>query len=303
MGTNLSLIEEIDDLVNQQVKFTESINHHLYLDYIADYSREKLEGIHEETRKLAASLIEKLSSMSHGTQKFSSALDDCQQILENDPDIDTITDIVNSLVDEAASISENNSKMEDSLAEMSREVTDLKSEVETLSEKAVTDPLTGIANRRALEDVLENYCEVFESEGKIFSLLILDIDHFKQFNDTYGHCLGDKVLSYVAKKIKNSIKGDDFLARYGGEEFCILLPDTGYGGALSVADNVRRKVSEKNLTTGDNKKSVGKVTISIGVAVMNDKDSVDSLVERADKAMYQAKDYGRNRVVGERELE
>ena len=140
-------------------------------------------------------------------------------------------------------------------------------------------------------------------DNSAFSLLLIDIDHFKQFNATQGHAVGDKVLRYVAHILKGGIKGDDMVARYGGEEFVVLLPTTDYEDAIAVGTKLRERVASKNLIdSSDEQKSYGHVTISIGASVMCIKDDSDSVVKRADKALYLAKQVGRNRVCGEREL-
>ena len=120
-------------------------------------------------------------------------------------------------------------------------------------------------------------------------------DLFKGFNDTYGHLIGDKVLAFVAMSLKQGVKGGDFVARYGGEEFVILLPDTSLEDAVTLANNLRERISHKQLTVGKEKKQqLGKVTVSIGAACMQVGDDADTLLSRADEKLYEAKGSGRN---------
>jgi diguanylate cyclase len=132
--------------------------------------------------------------------------------------------------------------------------------------------------------------------------MIADIDHFKNFNDTYGHQTGDQVLRLVAMTLKSNIKGKDLAARYGGEEFVAVLPSTDLAGAVIVAENVRKAIQAKELLKRSTNEKLGRITASFGVAVFQQTDTAASLIERADRCLYGAKRAGRNRVVSEDEL-
>ena len=147
-----------------------------------------------------------------------------------------------------------------------------------------TDPLTGVSNRRALDESLENLFAMYHRYGTEFSVVIADIDHFKQINDELGHLTGDRILQQVARLLDNDARDTDLVARYGGEEFVLLLPKTQREGACIFADRVRATIDRET-----------KVTISIGVATSLDGDSAQSILARADKALYGAKVAGRNR--------
>jgi diguanylate cyclase len=161
--------------------------------------------------------------------------------------------------------------------------------------EAQLDPLTGLKNRRGFEEVTR---QLEEELGGLWgtALLMLDIDHFKVINDEHGHLLGDKVLSAVARVLESSIKGRDVAARLGGEEFGILLPGTGEEGAHVVARQICMTVAKGRIKHSDGKKVIGQVTLSIGVAVGREGESLEQLIGRADAALYTAKGKGRNRV-------
>jgi diguanylate cyclase len=141
-----------------------------------------------------------------------------------------------------------------------------------------------------------------EATSEPFSLLVCDIDHFKKFNDTHGHQTGDQVLRLVGSTIKASVSSKDLACRYGGEEFCVILPSTKVGRATDVANVIRQAVMGKELVKRSTGETLGRVTISIGVAELRAEDSVQSIIERADKCLYAAKDAGRNRVMSESEI-
>ena len=161
---------------------------------------------------------------------------------------------------------------------------------QALSEMATTDALTGVANRRAFDHRLQLELAVVERRGTPLSLLMLDVDHFKRINDTFGHEAGDKVLVAIAQLLNGCARVIDVVARVGGEEFAVILPDTDAGGAHEVGERMRIAVARSNWLGHP-------TTISIGAATLHDKEDAASLYARADAALYAAKTSGRDRVV------
>ena len=171
----------------------------------------------------------------------------------------------------------------------------------TLQRLATEDGLTGLANRRAFDEQLVTEISRSRREHMPLSLLLIDVDHFKPFNDLYGHVVGDECLREVGNLIRQiaTHRGSDFAARYGGEEFAVLLPNTPAGGALLVAERLRAAIQAADRTHEGSHH--GRLTVSIGVAELVAGDHTtgsDGLIEHADQALYRAKEQGRNRVVG-----
>lgn len=154
-----------------------------------------------------------------------------------------------------------------------RTVADLRQALDQHRSEALTDPLTGLYNRRAMDRCLDDMWA--EPEAGRLAMLVLDIDYFKRFNDTFGHASGDNVICWVAATLRRCIRAEDYAFRYGGEEFLVLLPNTALAGAVSVAESIRERVGTLHLSCPR------------------------SLFERADSALYQAKHGGRNRVMHE----
>jgi diguanylate cyclase len=178
-------------------------------------------------------------------------------------------------------------------------ITDLKTKLMQAEQIATRDALTGLANRRMFDSALLRAAQQAAVEKAPLSLLLLDIDHFKKFNDTYGHPLGDNVLRLVGRVLMDHIKGRDTAARYGGEEFAIILPGADINGGVTVGDQVRSILERRpimNRTTGQR---LGVVTCSVGVAQYRVGEPVGELVSRADQSLYRAKREGRNRVCAE----
>lgn len=151
-----------------------------------------------------------------------------------------------------------------------------------------TDPLTRVCNRLKFLDLLSIQISAAERYGHSLSVVMLDIDHFKKVNDTYGHDAGDSVLREITEIIAHNLRGPDTLARWGGEEFMILAPETDLDGAVDVAERVRSAVEKNSFT------EVGRITSSFGCAQYNSSLDIDSLLINADTALYEAKEDGRN---------
>jgi diguanylate cyclase (GGDEF)-like protein len=160
-------------------------------------------------------------------------------------------------------------------------------------QSANTDPLTGLNNRAALDTALRREIDLAQRHGTPLSLVVVDIDHFKTINDTYGHTVGDNAIQAFAKCAVRTTRGSDILFRYGGEEFVALLSNTGANGALLLAERLRRAVSEMPLVCGD---TCFNMSISAGLTTLQPGDNGESLFSRADSGLYVAKQEGRNRV-------
>ena len=231
-------------------------------------------------------------SLAHATQSLGSA-----------KDRDGLRSIVETLVRATREMEDNNSQLEQSLKASKQEINQLQVNLEAVRHESLTDPLTSLANRKYFDQALEKSIAQSAATNEPLALLLTDIDHFKAFNDTFGHLTGDQVLRLVALSVKQNVKGQDIAARYGGEEFAIVLPGTTMRAALTVADHIRRAVMTKELMKRSTGEHLGRVTVSIGVAVLQKGETAQSLIERADGCLYAAKRCGRNRVMCEADPE
>jgi diguanylate cyclase len=189
------------------------------------------------------------------------------------------------------------------LQETRHEIKMLQDDLIAVRTESLTDPLTSLSNRKAFDAALAAAVEAAQSTREPLTLLITDIDHFKRFNDSYGHLTGDQVLRLVALSVKQNVKGADLAARFGGEEFAVILPNTPLRSGLTVAEHIRRAVMSKELVKRSTGENLGRITISIGAATFRPGDTAAGLIERADACLYAAKRGGRNRVVCETDPE
>ncbi|HYI10972.1 MAG TPA: GGDEF domain-containing protein [Thermoanaerobaculia bacterium] len=189
-------------------------------------------------------------------------------------------------------------ELEHRMLSMQRENLDLTVKNRLLSEVSSRDALTGLYNRWFVVEKIDSELNRAQRHGSPMSLLMLDIDHFKRINDTWGHPAGDQVLQAIGKLLRESCRVYDIPGRYGGEEFCIVLPETKVGNTTVVAERIRQRLENTEMTCGDTSVVV---TASIGIAGMESADPADilsptALIDRADRALYTAKHRGRNRI-------
>lgn len=210
-----------------------------------------------------------------------------------------ISALMDSVLSVAKSVREANERLEDQLAKSSDEVVTLRRNIENIQQEAMLDPLTGVKNRKTFDTEIARMIRDATGTGQPLALIMADVDHFKQFNDRWGHQTGDHVLRLVADVMNANIKGQDVLARYGGEEFAIILPGTTLANAVMLADRIRKSVESRRLKKRRTDEDLGVLTLSMGAALLRWNDTVESLVERADSVLYAAKKAGRNRVLDE----
>jgi diguanylate cyclase len=187
--------------------------------------------------------------------------------------------------------------LETALRSSKQTIENLQDEIQAIRQDSLRDSLTSLANRKHFDLKLRQaVATAGTSKVDPLSVLMIDIDHFKQFNDSYGHHIGDEVLRLVGNFLLGSVKGKDFPARYGGEEFAVLLPNTDLDRARLLAENIRAGIALKVLRKQSTGEQIGRITISIGVAELQPGEAPASLIERADEALYSAKRSGRNLV-------
>jgi diguanylate cyclase len=211
--------------------------------------------------------------------------------------------VIERLIAGAKEMETSNRKLEARLSASREEIEQLQQNLEIVRTESLTDPLTTLANRKFFDAELDRTVAEAKTGYEPLALLMCDVDHFKAFNDRFGHLTGDQVLRLVAVSVKQIVRGEDIAARYGGGEFAIALPKTALRSAISVADQIRRAVMNKELMKRSSGERLGRVTISIGVALLRPTDTPQSLLDRADKCLYAAKHNGRNQVVAECDLE
>jgi diguanylate cyclase len=299
-GLEPELRRAIDARIAAREPFTDQVSTELY-ERFCDASRHF--GVLQQTSADLDQAVERvvtvIASATGDTENFNKTLGEFSHQLDDGMTAERVRGIVANLLVETQQVTEKNRALEDRLSRASGEVAELRQNLEVVRREALTDPLTGIPNRKLFDSRLREAARNAVESGEPLALLLLDIDHFKRFNDTYGHQLGDQVLRLVAKTLADSVKGRDTPARFGGEEFVIVLPQTRLENAVTLAEQIRRTMVRHKVVRKDTGEEYGVIALSVGASVYRPGEDLCELIRRADAALYHAKRTGRNRVVAE----
>lgn len=303
-GYNSQLNQVINETLARNGKLTEADLEQIYETYLSHLkTTDRIDKVGARVIGEIDDVMKLIGDALGMSASYNASLSGATERLAKAVGREQIMKIVDTLVKTTHEMRDTTKALEDRLALSKTEITNLQHSLEAIRAESLTDPLTGLGNRKYFDRSLETAVATAFDTGEPLSLLMFDIDYFKSFNDSYGHLTGDQVLRLVGMSLKQSIKGQDITARYGGEEFAVVLPDTALRQALTVADHIRRAVMSKELKKKSTGEILGRVTISVGVSMLKAGDDTDSLIERADACLYAAKRAGRNRVVCEADPE
>ena len=303
-GYHPGLNAQINATLKAKGTITEADLAQIYDSYLSP-SRltERLDAVGSQVKAEIDQVMAMIDAVAGTASSYTESLAGATQQLALSKDREGLRVIVENLVATTKAMERSNQQLEERLIASKKEINDLQVNLEAVRTESLTDPLTQLANRKYFDVTLEKAIAHSVEKNEPLSLMMTDVDHFKAFNDSFGHLTGDQVLRLVAMSVKNNVKGKDTAARYGGEEFAVVLPNTVLRAATIVADHIRREVMSKELMKRSTGEKLGHVTISIGVATVRKDDTPQSLIERADACLYSAKRNGRNRVACETDPE
>jgi diguanylate cyclase len=289
---------EINSVLTSGQHFTEQVAEKIAEKHLphAKLSGEILDAGKSLTEELE-SVSRALESARESSEAYGQQLASASASLEHDENAEAVRAMVETLSAATAKVRDENKTLESQLADTNDELGRLKEHLEQVRREAMTDALTNLANRKAFDEMFEAACAEAAATGEPLALAIVDIDHFKNFNDTWGHQTGDQVIRFVASVIGRAAgQGRRFAARYGGEEFAVIFPGETSGAALSVLEAAREEISSRILKRRSTNEDLGAITISTGLADhQGGEDQPASLLDRADRALYASKNGGRNR--------
>ncbi len=302
-GSNPEVGKVIDTYISEHRPFTHSILDELRRRSL--HSARAIEAIDNASTSAMATLnavLEKIEAAGRDAGDYGRTLSRASGELGAGQSPEDLKKFVDTLIGATQAMQERAATLESELQRSSEQVNVLKTQLEDVRKESLTDGLTLVSNRKAFDQEIAAALEEARRTGKPVSLVMCDIDHFKKFNDTWGHQTGDQVLKLVAACLSENVKGRDMVARFGGEEFVIVLRQTSLDDATLLAEQIRAYVQSKHLVKKSSGDVLGLLTVSMGVASSADFDSPASLIQRADVCLYRAKNTGRNRVVNEDEM-
>ena len=301
LGTMPELNKTINILIANKRDFDGATNRSLFLNYVgtqADWDAQQgdlSDQLHQVLSSARGFLATPLRDNSKHLRSLGSVGSQIQDVTDPRAIIQDLTGALSKAMNRATTLQAHfNASLQ--------ELDNIRNHLAAAEQRSKTDALTGLANRHALDEFLRNSQIVAMESGEPLSIFLLDIDHFKSFNDEFGHQFGDEVLQLISRILRDGVRARDLTARYGGEELAGVLPGADLRVCSAVAERIRQAISKRQVTRRTSDKKLSSVTVSIGVAQFAPGETLASLFERCDRALYAAKHGGRNRTVTECEI-
>jgi diguanylate cyclase len=299
-GENPAIAQVMGALIDNKTPFTPELLADLRLRCLSGARAAVAMGsVGGNMGTLIDDVLSKLESSARDAANYKDTLSAATGQLGGERSPADLRKLVDGLIAATRAMEQRTKSLEGELQASSQQVTDLRCKLDDVRKESMTDPLTNIANRKAFDEAVCAAVAAIAKEGEEVSLLMCDIDHFKNFNDSWGHQTGDQVLRLVASCLAENVKGRDTAARYGGEEFAVLLRGVGLDAATRIAEQIRSTVEVRRLVKKSSGEVLGTITLSIGVAQFAPGEAVDAVIRRADACLYGAKHAGRNLVINQ----
>ena len=289
--------QELDDIIENYGLCPPAAGKQLYDSFVASRSetdmKELKANVEVLVNQVASSMTDTLSDTSHFSDVIDKSFENLERFEDQAMSIEDVTKVVRQLISESKEIRNSTSFLNTQLETAANEIQRLKEQLAEVQQDALFDGLTSLYNRRSFDNDISVLCEAEQT----MCLILADVDHFKNLNDTYGHLFGDAVLKGIAKRFQLSSRDGIHAYRYGGEEFAFIVPNKQLRIARQFADSLRRSVEKLSVKDRRSGESIGSITASFGVAELQPGESPEALIERVDKLLYEAKQLGRNRVM------
>ena len=255
----------------------------------------KVKKEREQTLKALLSVMNCTDQLNDGVGTHNSALESAAREIASVESDEKLVVLQAELMNNISQVVESNKKLENDLVVSKYALESQAQELDISRKEARTDALCNVGNRKAVDEAMQFMISRYQSNKKPFGLMMIDIDHFKRINDTFGHQAGDDVLTSISKALNECVRPEDFVGRLGGDEFVIILDGLTDENANLVGTRIRSTIELYDFSIADSGQSTV-VTMSMGLAVVGEQDTVETLYDRADKALYKSKELGRNRL-------
>ncbi|MGE0595495.1 MAG: GGDEF domain-containing protein [Hyphomonadaceae bacterium] len=297
IGRATQLRQEIDRHIAAGAQFTDEVNNDLFERFFSGArASAQIVLAGEQIARDLNNVVAMLKSAEEKRDDYGRTLETVATDLNRNLTPDHIRQVVASLAAATLDMANHNQRLTDQLQRSTREIDTLRTSLESVRVESLTDSLTGLANRRMFDETLRMRIDEAVAQRSELCVLMCDIDHFKRFNDTWGHHTGDQILRFLASALQSHARPDHLIARYGGEEFGMIMPRVDIRTATQIAESLRGAIQTKRLRRRSTNEDLGQVTVSIGVARLQSSDTPQGFVERADACLYASKRNGRNQV-------
>jgi diguanylate cyclase len=293
-GQDNQLKQTIEKMIEEKEEFTKEKNDALFTQFCQHHDEGELQKIREDLKKVLESLFKQTQELTGQAEEYDTFVSSSIAGLKEISTVQEIRNVVDQITTRTKTLAKFGKAMRFRLEASLEALSTTKKDFEQVKVEASLDFLTGVPNRKSFFETLAVCCQDASHCHENLSLLFVDVDHFKKFNDQFGHLLGDEVLKFVASKIQNSIRKTDFVGRFGGEEFAVIMPHTSIEAAQMTAERIRSRFAQSPLKTSGSSRQLGVITVSVGVALYRWDELAEDFVNRADQALYLAKSNGRN---------
>jgi diguanylate cyclase len=290
--------QEMDAILADNYGYNDRTGRRLFDEYLKD--EEASSDLDRVFKRLVDAMIKRLTSWTEKLEAQSQQLDGyADQLAEPNLDAEQLKEITHSVLNTTTTLRNDNQGFKQALSDATQEIKALRQQLIEARAESMKDELTQLGNRKAFNVALEDLTDEQSSNPQALHLILTDIDHFKTFNDRFGHLVGDSVLRYFANMMRKQQKANQTLCRYGGEEFAIILGNSTLEQAKICAEDIRQAMEKAHLKRKDTDEALPSITASFGIAQYRTDETVEDFVKRADDMLYQAKQNGRNCVVTE----
>ncbi len=305
-GENPQFRAEMDAILQDPFGYHDRAGRRLYHTYFADQDMEDQLGFDKALKRLLEMMAKRIQAWGDKLEEQTNRLESCtDQLSADNLDQHQVRKITSDVLSTANSMQESSQKFTAEMSESAEEINKLRQQLVDAKAEALKDELTQIGNRKAFNMSLKELTDEVingETEENVY-LILSDIDHFKSFNDTYGHLIGDSILRYYSNILKRNQIPNQVTCRYGGEEFALLIKGPDIEIPIEIAENCRKEIEAAHLKRKNSTEPLRTVTASFGISKFKVIEEPEEFVKRADDALYHAKKSGRNRVVTELDLE
>lgn len=293
----------LEERIAKGLPFDEATNDAIYERFFSNVRiSAQMAATGEKIARELSDLVVTLQSAGEQANAYGATLETAAARLEQHVDAPLLREVVVGLAQATLKMVDHNRSLSERLQRSTSEMEAMRSALRHVRAEALTDSLTGLANRKMFDEALKRRLAEAETDRGPLCLMLCDIDHFKRFNDTWGHQTGDQIIRFIASCLQKSARPDHLVARYGGEEFATVMPHTSLIQAKALAEQLRSSIERKKLLRKSTNEDLGGITVSIGLALFRTGDTPSSMIDRADACLYASKRNGRNRITTDGEF-